>query len=99
METIYRLTVEGKTKAQRYINELIAYRKEILDAGLDTADDTPIPTLEDIECDINTFEDEEENEYCNCWGATDEYSLNKPLWLKYGEDYLETKIELGHNFH
>lgn len=92
MDTIYRLTTEGKVKSQRYINELIAYRKEILDAGLDTADDTPVPTLEDIECDIDAFEDENENEYCNCWGATDEYTLNEALCLKYGEDYLEVDI-------
>lgn len=92
METTYRLTTEGKIKSQRYINELIAYRKEILDAGLDTADDTPIPTFEDIECDIDAFEDEEENEYCNCCGATDEYTLNEALLLRYGEDYLEAEI-------
>lgn len=89
VNAFYRLTAKGKTKCQRYINELIAYRKEILDAGLDTADDTPIPTFDDIECDIDAFEDEEENEYCNCWGATDEHILHKALWLKYGEDYRE----------
>lgn len=92
MKTTYRLTAEGKVKSQRYISQLIAYRKEILDAGLDTADDTPVPTIEDIECDIDEFEDEEGNEYCNCWGATDEYVLNESLWLKYGEDYLEADI-------
>lgn len=87
MDTTYRLTAEGKAKSQRYINELIAYRKEILDAGLDTADDTPIPTIHDIECDIDAFE--EDGEYYNCWGATDEYTLNEALYLKYGEDYTE----------
>lgn len=92
METIYRLTAKGKVKTQEYIDELLAYRKEILDAGLDTANDTSIPTFEDIECDIDEFENEEENEYYNCWGATDEYTLNKALCLKYGEDYLEAEI-------
>lgn len=92
MKTTYRLTAEGKTKAQRYIDELLAYRKEILDAGLDTADNTPVPTFEAIECDIDEFEDEEEDEYYNCWGATDEYTLNEALCLKYGEDYLESEI-------
>lgn len=92
METIYRLTTEGKIKSQRYINELIAYRKEILDAGLDTADDTSIPTFEDIEYDIDTFEDEEENEYYNIWSVADDTSMNVPLCLNYGEDYLESEI-------
>lgn len=92
METIYRLTAGGKIKSQRYINELIAYRKEILDAGLDTADDTPIPTFEDIECDIDAFENEEDDEYYNSWSIADDTTMNMPLWLKYEEDYLETDI-------
>lgn len=88
MKLKYRLTEKGLKKTKQYLNELVAYRKEILDAKLDTADDTPIPTVEDIESDIEMFE--EDNEYFNCWGVTDEISTDTPLCLKYKEDYLET---------
>ena len=45
-------TEKGKEKVKAYIKELEAKRKEILDAGKDTADDTYIPTLEDILDDV-----------------------------------------------
>lgn len=40
----YVLTEEGKRKVAVFIKECEAKRKEILDAGLDTAEDTQIPT-------------------------------------------------------
>lgn len=90
MDTTYRLTAKGLEKAEQYIRELIAYRKEILDAKLDTADDTPIPTIQDIESDIESFE--EDDEYYNSWSIADDTTMNMPLCLKYGEDYLEADI-------
>ena len=90
METTYRLTVKGLEKAEQYLRELIAYRKEILDAKLDTADDTPIPTIQDIESNIESFE--EDDEYYNSWSIADDTTMNMPLCLNYGEDYLESEI-------
>ena len=90
MDTTYRLTVKGLEKAEQYLRELIAYRKEILDAKLDTVDDTPIPTIQDIESDIESFE--EDDEYYNSWSIADDTTMNMPLCLKYEEDYLEADI-------
>ena len=90
MDTTYRLTAKGLEKAEQYLRELIAYRKEILDAKLDTADDTPIPTIQDIESDIKSFE--ENDEYYNSWSIADNTTMNMPICLKYEEDYLEADI-------
>lgn len=90
METTYRLTAKGLEKAEQYLRELIAYRKEILDAKLDTVDDTPSPTIQDIESDIESFE--EDDEYYNSWSIADDTTMNMPLCLNYGEDYLESEI-------
>ena len=90
MDTTYRLTAKGLEKAEQYLRKLIAYRKEILDAKLDTADDTPIPTIQDIESDIESFE--EDDEYYNSWSIADNTTMNMPICLKYEEDYLEADI-------
>ncbi len=81
-----KFTEAGKTKVNVYITELKAKRKEILDAGLDTCDETIIPTEEDVLNDIEFFE--EENEYYNNWGVTDNYNGDDALYLKRGEDYI-----------
>lgn len=81
-----RFTEIGKTKVKAYITELKAKRKEILDAGLDTADETTLPDEKDILDDIEFFE--EENEYYNSWGVTDNYNGDNALYLKRGEDYI-----------
>ena len=81
-----RFTEMGKEKIRVYIIELEAKRKEILDAGLDTADETNLPDEEDILSDIEFFE--EGNEYYNNWGVTDNYNGDDALYLKRGEDYI-----------
>ena len=81
-----KFTEAGKTKVNVYITELKAKRKEILDAGLDTADETTLPDEKDILDDIEFFE--EENEYYNNWGVTDNYNGDNALYLKRGEDYI-----------
>ena len=81
-----KFTEAGKTKVNIYIAELKAKRKEILDAGLDTADETILPDEKDILDDIDFFE--EENEYYNNWGVTDNYNGDYALFLKRGEDYI-----------
>ena len=83
------LTPQGLAEVERYIVELKAKRKEILDADKDTAYDTPIPSVEDIISDIEWAFDEELMEYCNSWGATDSYDADWPLHLVFGEDIVE----------
>lgn len=79
-------TEKGKEKVKAYIKELEAKRKEILDAGKDTADDTYIPTLEDILDDASYWFDVENGEYFNLWGVTDNYNADNAIWLILGED-------------
>lgn len=79
------LTNIGEEKVLHYLAELRAKRKEILDAGKDTADETELPTIEDILADIYSFE--ENNEYYNGWGVTDNYDSDYPLRLEECVDY------------
>lgn len=79
-------TEKGKEKVKAYIKELEAKRKEILDAGKDTADDTYIPTLEDILDDASYWFDEKNREYFNSWGVTDNYDADGAICLILGED-------------
>lgn len=85
---MYKLTECGIKECERFIAECNAKRKEILDARIDTADDTNIPTVEDIECDIGAFIDED-GEYYSCWGVTDHYSSDYPICLVLGTDFIE----------
>ena len=87
----WKLTEEGKTNVASYIRELEAKRKEILDAGKDTADETPIPTEEDILSDIDSFIDLNDPDgicYYNSWGVTDHYDADAPLGLELGCDII-----------
>lgn len=61
-------TKNGKIKVDIFIAELKAKRKEILDAGKDTADETVIPDAADILDDIEWSVDEN-GEYCTTWGG------------------------------
>ena len=82
-----KLTQTGKRKVKFYIKTLKLKRKEILDAGKDTVDETELPTIKDIIADIEAFE--ENGEYLNNWGVTDNYDNDFPLWLERGEDYYD----------
>lgn len=82
-----RLTELGKKEVETFLKELKAKRREILDAGKDTADDTLLPEEDDILMDIAHFE--EDGEYCNGWGCTDHYDGDYPLYLKRGIHYTE----------
>lgn len=86
----YVFTVNGYRTVKRFIAECAAKRKEILDAGIDTADETELPTSQDILDDVNTSVGlDEDNEYYNCWGITDHYNSH-PLSLVVGEDIILT---------
>ena len=86
-EPVFKLTETGKRNAKHYIRELAAKRKEILDAGLDTADDTSLPDLEDIENDVNSFGINDDGEYWNGWAVTDSYDADMPPCLQIGKDF------------
>lgn len=86
----YVLTEEGLRKVKQYVKELDAKRKEILDAGKDTIDETPNPvTVEDIEEDINFTGIDEDGEYYNGWYVTDNYDADYPISLMLGVDFIE----------
>ena len=82
-----KLTANGEKKVTAYIAELTAKRKEIMDAGLDTADETTLPDVNSILDDIESFE--ENGEYWNCWGVTDNYDSDGPINLVRGVDYTD----------
>ena len=90
----YRLTVSGKEICDAYIAECKAKRKEIMDAGKDTCNETNLPTIPDILDDIEFQGIDDDNEYYNCWGVTDNYDSDNPLSLTYGKDFVLAKPKL-----
>lgn len=86
---MYTLTDKGEKKVALYIQNLVAKRKEILDAGKDTADETSIPTVDDIVSDVNAFGVDEDGDYYNSFGCTDHYDSDAPLGLTLNEDIKE----------
>ena len=80
-------TEEGLQKVEAYIEELKAKRKEILDAGLDTATDE-LPTVSDILTDIEFIGFDEDGEYFNGWAVTDEYDADAPISLRLNIDFV-----------
>ncbi len=86
----YKLTSEGIKKAEQYIAELKAKRKEILDASKDTIDETQhVVDIKGIEDDINFGGVDEDGEYLNNWYVTDHYDTDYPICLKLGIDFIE----------
>lgn len=82
-----KLTKAGEEQVEYFIKECKAKRKEILDAGKDTSDETNIPTKEDILSDINDGSFLDEDGYFNGWGITDNYDLG--IALAYGTDIVQ----------
>ena len=81
-----KLTEKGLNTINSFIKEIETKRKEILDAGLDAADLTPIPTIEDIVCDIKCFVDEE-GDYYNGWSVTDDTKYDMQISLRKNIDF------------
>jgi len=80
----YIFTEKGKKEVARFIKECEAFRRELLDAGKDTADNTNLPTEEGISEDIEEWIDGD-GEYINGWGVTDNYDL--VIHLQKGTDF------------
>lgn len=93
----YILTEKGRENVAWFINECAAKRKEILDARLDTADDTNLPTEEAIVSDLNYGVGvDEDGDYYNSWSVTDNYSSDTPCCLEVGIDFMCTTFETLH---
>lgn len=83
---IFRLTDLGKQNAGDYIARLSIQRNAAISSGIDSAECTELPTVEDIEEDVNFIGLDSENEYINNWAITDNYSSDYPLLLKLNRD-------------
>lgn len=79
------LTKQGKEKVAAYLKELKAKRKELLDAGKDTAYQTVLPDEEEIMEDIKA--ETIDGFYEGVWGVTDNECGDQPLTLYIGEDF------------
>lgn len=87
---MYVLTTRGREIVDDYIRNCAAKRKEILDAGKDTADETHLPDAECILSDLNFGVGvDEEGDYFNGWGVADHYDADNVLGLHIGEDFVE----------
>lgn len=67
-------------------------KKEILDAGIDTAYETELPTEKDIVSDLNCGVGvDEDGDYYNGWGITDHYDSDAPLGLSIDKDFVKVR--------
>ncbi len=88
----YELTPQGRKECERYLKELQAKRKKILDAGIDTVYNTSIDyTPEELLEDVLQFGIDEDGDAWNSYGVTDHYTYEFPLNLRLGEDFKEVK--------
>lgn len=91
-EKEYKLTEEGRKECEIFITELKVKRKEILDAGIDTADETFVDyTPEELLDDLLGFGIDEDGEIYNGYGVTDHYDADRIFGLKLGKDFIEIK--------
>lgn len=82
----YSLTDAGKTKVKHFIEDCRIKQDSILKAGLDTAKETTLPSVEDILCNVEDMVDED-GKYTNAWNITDNY-LSDPLELNKDDDFV-----------
>lgn len=82
----YSLTDAGKTKVKHFIEDCRIKQDSILKAGLDTAKETTLPSIEDILCNVEDMVDED-GKYTNAWNITDNY-LSDPLELNKDDDFV-----------
>lgn len=88
----YKLTEIGRKKCEIYIADLKTKRKNILDAGIDTADETFVDyTPDEIFEDLLDFGIDTDGDIYNGYGVTDHYDADAPLGLTLGEDFIEDK--------
>lgn len=82
----YMLTKAGEKKVSQFLIKCRKKRIDILAEKKDTAFETKLPTQEDILSEVNFGVGlDEDGEYYNCWGITDNYD-SPALGLIVGED-------------
>ena len=82
----YNLTNDGMSKVKLFIEQCKVKQESILKAGLDTAKETTLPSVEDILCNVEDMVDKN-GEYTNAWSISDNY-LSDPLELHKDEDFV-----------
>jgi hypothetical protein len=85
----YKLTEQGIKRCKDFIAYCEKRRKEILDNNEDTAEETTIPSVEDIESDISSWGVDDDGDYFNGWGVTDHN--NALIALELGVDFVEVE--------
>lgn len=94
MNNSYVLTETGRKKCEIYISELKAKRKEILDAGIDTANHTAVNfTPEELLEDLLGCPIDKNLEIRSEYGVTDHYDADYSICLKYGVDFREKETQ------
>lgn len=89
---MYVLTTHGSRIVDDYIRNCVAKRKEILDAGKDTADETYLPTAEGILSNLNFGVGvDKDGDYFNGWGVTDHYNADDVLGLHRRKKWKKTR--------
>lgn len=71
---------------KHFIEDCRIKQDSILKAGLDTAKETTLPSVEDILCNVGDMVDED-GKYTNAWNITDNY-LSDPLEMHKDNDYV-----------
>lgn len=87
----YKFTEEGKKNAENYLTNLMAKRKEILDAGLDTVEEADCANLTIdslLEDAVNTGFDED-MQAINGYYVTDNYDSDNPYCFELGKDIVK----------
>ena len=89
---ILRYTDTGRKVVENYIAALKTKQEDILKSGTDTADETTLPTPEDILSDILfigiNWDTPDGPWYLNGWGVTDNPESSYPICLYYGKDFV-----------
>lgn len=95
MKCEYKLTETGRAECERYICELRAKRKEILDAGKDTANEiADIWTPEALLEYLTSFPVDYDGCVWDSFAVTDNYDADSPLLLSLGKDFIPVQKEV-----
>ena len=86
----YIFTEKGKKNAENFLANLMAKRKEILDAGLDTTEefDCANLTIESLLEDAVDVGFDEDMQAINGYYVTDHYDSDNPYCFTLGEDII-----------
>ncbi|MFN2938376.1 hypothetical protein ACKX2D_04930 [Lachnospiraceae bacterium YH-ros2226] len=83
-----KLTRNGKAVVAKCLNEMQKRRNEILNAELDTVDNTTLPTEQDILSDIPNGLDGD-GDYVRRWNCSDHFGFD--IFLSHEVDFIAEK--------